>query len=75
MRAACVSRRRAGRSATAATAVLVLSGEKAGGQFLIDQARMVDTNVQRVIIKGSGHWLMEEAPGQTIPALVAFLDK
>lgn len=55
--------------------MLVLSGEKAGGQFLIDQAKLVDTNVQGVIVKGSGHWLMEEAPEQTIPALVAFLDK
>ncbi|MDG2524710.1 alpha/beta hydrolase [Stenotrophomonas sp. HITSZ_GD] len=55
--------------------MLVLSGEKAGGQFLIDQGRMVDTNVEGIIIKGSGHWLMEEAPGQTIPALVAFLDR
>lgn len=54
--------------------MLVLSGEKAGGQFLIDQGRMVDTDVQGVIIKGSGHWLMEEAPDQTIPALVAFVN-
>src|SRR5262245_54938169 len=54
--------------------MLVLSGEKAGGQFLIDQGRPVDTNVQGIIIKGSGHWLMEEAPGQTIPALVAFVN-
>ena len=28
---------------------------------------MVDDNVEGVIIKGSGHWLMDEAPGQTIP--------
>lgn len=55
--------------------MLVLSGEKAGGQFLIDQARLVDANVEGIIIKGSGHWLMEEAPEQTIPALVAFLNK
>lgn len=55
--------------------MLVLSGEKAGGQFLIDQGRMVDTNFQGTIIKGSGHWLMEEAPEQTIPALVSFLDR
>jgi len=25
------------------------------------------------VIKGSGHWLMEEAPRQVIPQLVAFL--
>lgn len=55
--------------------MLVLSGEKAGGQFLIDQAKMVDTNVEGVLVKGSGHWLMEEAPDQTMPALVAFLNK
>lgn len=55
--------------------MLVLSGEKAGGQFLIDQGKLVDTDVQGVIVKGSGHWLMEEAPDQVIPALVAFLKK
>ncbi len=55
--------------------MLVLSGEKAGGQFLIDQGRLVATNVEGVIVKGSGHWLMEEAPDQTIPALVTFLNK
>ena len=35
--------------------MLVLSGEKAGGMFLIDQGRLVDTNVQGVIVEGSGH--------------------
>ena len=54
--------------------MLVLSGEKAGGQFLIDQGKMVDTHVEGVIVTGSGHWLMEEAPGQTIPLLVKFLN-
>jgi pimeloyl-ACP methyl ester carboxylesterase len=54
--------------------MLVLSGEKAGGQFLIDQGKLVDTNVQGMIIKGSGHWLMEEAPEQTMAALVEFLN-
>jgi pimeloyl-ACP methyl ester carboxylesterase len=55
--------------------MLVLSGEKAGGTFLIDQGRLVATNVQGVIVKGSGHWLMEEAPDQVIPQLVDFLNK
>jgi pimeloyl-ACP methyl ester carboxylesterase len=53
--------------------MLVLSGEKAGGQFLIDQGRLVDSNVEGVIIMGSGHWLIDEAPDQVIPKLVAFL--
>ncbi len=53
--------------------MLVLSGEKAGGQFLIDQGRMVDDNVEGVIVRGSGHWLIDEAPAQVIPKLVSFL--
>jgi pimeloyl-ACP methyl ester carboxylesterase len=52
--------------------MLVLSGEKAGGQFLIDQGRLVDDDVTGVIVKGSGHWLIDEAPDQVVPALVAF---
>ncbi len=55
--------------------MLVLSGEKAGGQFLIDQGKMVDANVEGVIVTGSGHWLMEEAPDKVIPLLVNFLAK
>ena len=54
--------------------MLVLTGEKASGQFLIDQARLVDTNVDGVVIKGKGHWLMEEAPSEVIPRLVAFIN-
>ena len=55
--------------------MLVLAGEKASGNFLIEQGRLVDTDVQGVVIKGSGHWLMEEATPQVIPQLVAFINK
>lgn len=55
--------------------MLVLTGEKASGTFLIDQARLVDTNVEGVVVKGSGHWLMEEAPSHVIPQLIAFINK
>ncbi len=53
--------------------MLVLTGEKASGEFLIQQARLVDSNVEGVVIKGSGHWLMEEATAQVVPKLVDFL--
>lgn len=53
--------------------MLVLTGEKASGEFLIEQARLVDTNVDGVVIKGKGHWLMDEAPQEVIPRLVAFI--
>jgi pimeloyl-ACP methyl ester carboxylesterase len=55
--------------------MLVLTGEKASGEFLIEQAKLVDTNVDGVVIKGKGHWLMEEAPQQVIPQLIAFINK
>ena len=55
--------------------LLVLSGEKAGGPFLIEQGKMVAGNVEGVLVKGTGHWLMEEAPDQVIPKLVEFLNR
>jgi pimeloyl-ACP methyl ester carboxylesterase len=54
--------------------VLVLTGEKASGNFLIEQARMVATDVKGVVIEGSGHWLMEEAPKKVIPAIIDFIN-
>jgi len=54
---------------------LVLTGEKASGEFLIQQGRLVATNVEGVVITNSGHWLMEEAPEQVIPKLVEFLNR
>lgn len=53
--------------------MLVLSGEKASGDFLIDQGRLVAEEVEGVIVKGSGHWLMDEARDQVVPKLVDFL--
>jgi pimeloyl-ACP methyl ester carboxylesterase len=55
--------------------MLVLSGERAGGSFLIEQGKMVATNVEGVLVKERGHWLMEEAPDQVIPKLVEFLNR
>ncbi len=55
--------------------MLVLSGEKASGNFLIDQGKLVATNVEGVIIPGSGHWLVDEAPDRVFPKLVEFLNR
>jgi pimeloyl-ACP methyl ester carboxylesterase len=54
--------------------MLVLGGEKSGGDFLISQGRLVATDVDGVIVTGSGHWLIDEAPSQVIPKLVAFFN-
>jgi pimeloyl-ACP methyl ester carboxylesterase len=53
---------------------LVLTGEKASGNFLIDQARLIATDVRGTVIAGSGHWLIDEAPQQVMPPIVSFLD-
>lgn len=55
--------------------MLVLSGEKASGDFLIDQGRLVAEDVEGVIVQGSGHWLMDEARDQVVPKLVDFLTR
>jgi len=55
--------------------MLVLTGQKGSGEFLIEQGRMVATNVEGVVVRNSGHWLMEEAPDQVIPALLRFLNR
>lgn len=52
--------------------MLVLTGEKASGEFLIGQGKLVDDNVEGVVIKGAGHWLVDEYPDAVLPKLVAF---
>jgi pimeloyl-ACP methyl ester carboxylesterase len=55
--------------------MLILTGEKASGEFLIQQGRLVANDVEGVVIPNAGHWLMEEAPDQVIPELVDFLNR
>ena len=55
--------------------ILVLTGEKASGTTLIDQTNLVAHNVKGNVIRGAGHWLMEEAPNQVIPQLVSFINE
>jgi len=54
--------------------MLVLTGEKASGEFLIRQARLVADKAEGVVVNGSGHWLIDEAPDQVIPRLVTFFN-
>ena len=37
--------------------------------------RAAATNAQKLVIPDSGHWLMEEQPAATVPAVRAFLDR
>jgi pimeloyl-ACP methyl ester carboxylesterase len=53
---------------------LELTGEKASGTFLIEQTKLVASNVTGVVVQGSGHWLMDEAREQVMPQIAAFLN-
>lgn len=53
--------------------VLSIAGEKASAAILGPQMKRVATDVKLIELKGSGHWLMEERPKETMDALIAFL--
>jgi len=53
--------------------VLSIAGEKASAAILGPQMKRVATNVKVIDFEGSGHWLMEERPKETMDALIAFL--
>ena len=53
--------------------VLVIGGEKSMGSLLADQAKLVAPNVTGVLLKDTGHWVLEERRDETTEALVRFL--
>ena len=53
--------------------VLVIGGEKANGEVLGAQAHAVASDVKVVVLKNTGHWVLEEKPTETTDALMSFL--
>ena len=53
--------------------VLVIGGEKALGEVLAQQMKLVASDVTAVVLKDTGHWVLEENPKETTGALVRFL--
>src|SRR5271163_2232539 len=53
--------------------VLVIGGERASGAVLGQQTKLVATDVTVVVLKDTGHWVMEEQPKETTDALQKFL--
>ena len=53
--------------------VLAIGGEKSFGANEAAVMRNAATNVTELVVPGSGHWLMEEAPAATIKAVQEFL--
>lgn len=55
--------------------VLSIAGDKASAATLNAQMKLVADDVSVVVLKDTGHWLMEERPEETMQALTAFLER
>ncbi len=53
--------------------VLSIGGDKSLGDFLAQQMKLVAPDVTAVVLKNTGHWILEENPKETTDALVKFL--
>jgi pimeloyl-ACP methyl ester carboxylesterase len=53
--------------------VLAIGGAKANGELLGQQVKLVASNGSMVVLKNTGHWVLEENAKGTTDALMAFL--
>jgi pimeloyl-ACP methyl ester carboxylesterase len=53
--------------------VLAIGGAASWGELVGNDMKLLATNVQSVVIPGTGHWLAEESPRQLLAALTPFL--
>jgi pimeloyl-ACP methyl ester carboxylesterase len=53
--------------------VLSIGGDKSLGEALGQQTKLVATDVTVVVLKDTGHWVLEEKPNETTEALQKFL--
>ena len=55
--------------------VTAIGGEKANGVALGAQVKLISANPTVVVIKNSGHWILEEQPDETIAAVTQALER
>jgi pimeloyl-ACP methyl ester carboxylesterase len=53
--------------------ILSIGGDKSLGDALGQQAKLVGTDVTVIVLKDTGHWILEERPNETTAALQKFL--
>ena len=53
--------------------VLAIGGAESSGEGPANTMKLVADDVQTVVIPGCGHWVAEQAPGELLAALTAFL--
>jgi pimeloyl-ACP methyl ester carboxylesterase len=56
-----------------AVPVLAIAGDKASASTLMPQMKLVASNVTEVVLKDTGHWVLEERPKESTDALTNFL--
>ena len=52
---------------------LAIGGDKANGELLGQQMKIVASDAKVVVLKNTGHWVLEENPKGTTDALMNFL--
>src|SRR5271165_6086805 len=55
--------------------VLSIGGDKSLGVALGAQAKLIASDVTVIVLKDTGHWIMEERPKATMDALTKFLER
>lgn len=53
--------------------ILSIGGEKSLGTQLAAQMKLVGNEVKTIVLSGTGHWLLEERPQETMDAIADFL--
>jgi len=53
--------------------VLAIGGAASWGELVGNDMKLLATNVQSVVIPGTGHWVAEESPREMLAALTPFL--
>ena len=53
--------------------VLTIGGDKSLGEVLGRQAKLISPDVTVIVLKDTGHWVLEERPKETTDALLSFL--
>jgi pimeloyl-ACP methyl ester carboxylesterase len=53
--------------------VLTIGGDKSLGEVLGRQAKLISPDVTVIVLKDTGHWVLEERPKETTDALLKFL--
>ena len=53
--------------------ILSIGGDKSLGDALGQQAKLVGTDITVIVLKETGHWILEEQPKETTAALKKFL--